>query len=235
MNPYDEKNIGIIDAITLRKIKQTRILVVGMGGIGGHLANHLVRLGIKTLHICDHDVFQPSNINRQLFSKTTSIGKLKTDIVSKALHDIRQSVEIVTHKCRIENIDEQIWNNIDIVMDALDSIKTKRYLENVASKHNIPLIHGAIAGWFGQVGIIMPGSGIISRIYEGKDYGLESDLGSPTFTPSIIAGVMISELIKYMKNHENALINKIMLFDLLNHDYQILFFNHISNKNKKEI
>ena len=228
VDDYDIKNMAILKPEGIRKLKRMRVLIVGLGGIGGHLANHLARLGVKSLHLCDFDVFQPSNINRQLFSFEATIGKPKADIVGKAVQGIRQDVQVFTHACRIDNIDEHVWNDIDVVMDALDNVKTKLYLQEMAHKKNIPLVHGAIEGWYGQVGIIMPGSEILSRLYEKKKHGLETDLGSPTFTPSVIAGVMIGEFIKYIEGDKRALTNKIMMIDLLNHDYQILAFSGIN-------
>lgn len=233
MHDYDIKNTELISITGLNKVKDTRVLIVGLGGIGGHLANHLARLGVKTLHLCDHDVFQPSNINRQLFSSVASLGSSKADIVGKAVQGIRQDVKVVVHACRIENLDSHIWNDIDIVMDALDNVKTRIYLEDMAYRHNVPLIHGAIGGWYGQVGIIMPGSRILARLYQGKEQGPEAILGSPTFTPSVIAGIMVGEFVKCMQNDEHALIDKIMMIDLLNHDYQILTFDEPNERKER--
>lgn len=234
MNTFDEKNKGIIDDSTLQRIKQIRLLVVGAGGIGGHLANHLVRLGVKTIHLCDYDVFQASNLNRQLFSSLAVLGQRKVDVVARAISGIRPDVTIVSHPCSIEDIDSSIWEEIDIVLDAVDSIKTKLNLEDMAKKHNLPLVHGAVAGWYGQIGIIMPGSNVLHHFYKDSEYGLEKELGSPTFIPSVVAGMMVSELIKFLQGQDKALINKIMMVDALNHDYHTLAFNHLSSDKKKE-
>ncbi len=230
MNQYDEKNMGIINTITMARIKKTRILIVGLGGIGAHLTNHLVRLGVQTVHLCDHDVYQRSNINRQLFSAEKMVGKSKVVVVTEALTGIRPDVEIIAHACKIEDINEKIWSQIDIVMDALDSSKMKIYLEMIAGEHRLPVVHGAIAGWYGQVGIIMPGTHIINRLYDGKDYGLDANLGSPTFTPAVIAAMMVGELVKFLDGDEKALINKILMVDLANNNLETLAFEDMHNK-----
>jgi molybdopterin/thiamine biosynthesis adenylyltransferase len=223
MNSYDEKNMGIIDNQALHRLKQMRILIVGMGGIGGHVANHLVRLGVHSVHLCDFDVFEASNINRQLFATQDVLGLPKVSCVKKAVENIRPDVDIVIHHCRIEQLDAKVFQRIDIIMDALDSIKSKLYLEEVATNHKLPLFHGALGGWFGQIGIAMPNSKLLSRFYENADHGLEASLGAPTFTPSIIAGMMVSELLKFIAQPEHALINRILSVNLLNHEYDILF------------
>jgi len=223
MNSFDEKNKGIIHSETFDYLRQMRILIVGVGGIGGHLANHLVRLGVHSVHLCDFDVFEASNINRQLFATLDVLGQPKVTVVKDAIKNIRKDVNIITHECRVEDLNEQVYQQIDIIMDALDSIKTKLYLEEIASRHNLPLFHGALAGWFGQIGIVIPKSKLLSRFYEEADHGLELTLGAPTFTPSIIAGMMVSELLKFIAEPEHALINRILSVNLLNHEYDILF------------
>ena len=234
MDKFDEKNRGIIDDSTLQRIKQLRLLIVGAGGIGGHLANHLVRLRVKAIHLCDYDIFQTSNLNRQLFSNLAVLGQRKVDVVARAISGIRPDVTIVSHPCSIEDIDSSIWEEIDIVLDAVDSIKTKLNLEDMAKKHNLPLVHGAVAGWYGQVGIIMPGQNVLHQFYKDEKHGLEKELASPTFIPSIIAGLIISELIKYIQDQDKALVNQIMMVDVLNHDYQTLSFNVLAKEKKKE-
>lgn len=230
MDSFDQKNTGVIDSLTMWRIKHTRVLVVGAGGLGGHLANLLVRLGIKTIHLCDYDVFQPSNINRQLFSSETNIGQLKVEVIKENVKAIRSDVQVVAHACRIEDLEETIWHNVDVVVDAVDSFKVRRYLEDIASKHNLPLLHGAVAGWYGQVGIVMPGSDLLTRLFGNQDHGLETELGCPTFIPAIIAGMMVSELVKFLQDDGSALVNKILMIDVRNHDYRILDFNQSSKK-----
>lgn len=232
MNSYDEKNTGVINKETLQRIKSLRVLVVGVGGLGGHLANHLARLGVKSLHLIDFDVFQPSNINRQLFSSSSNLGKSKVQVVGDAVRSIREDVKVIVHESRIESIDKQIWKEVDIVMDAVDTIKVKQYLEEKATEYNLPLIHGAVAGYYGQVGIIMPGSNVLKRLYDDQSKGLEAELGCPTFIPSIVAGMMISELVKLLQGDKNALINRIMMIDVANPDYQTITFIPDSKKGK---
>lgn len=229
---FDQKNAGIIDSKTFEVIQKLHVLIVGVGGIGGHLANHLVRLGVSHIHLCDYDVFQPSNINRQLFSKNTNLDQLKVDVIKESLKDVRTDVKLISYPCRIEDLDHDVWSSINIVFDALDTPVTKIWLEKMATRFRIPLIHGAIAGWFGQVGIIVPGAHMIDQIYDSDNQSFDRSLGSPTFTPSIIAGIMVSEMIKYLQGNQ-SLVNKVLMIDLFNHEYQILSFDEA--KRNKEI
>ena len=231
MDNFDEKNAGIIDSNTFEVFKKLHVLIIGVGGIGGHLTNHLVRLGVSHVHLCDYDAFQPSNINRQLFSKTANLGQLKVDVLMESLKEIRSDVKLISHPCRIEKLDNDVWSSINIVFDALDTPGTKLYLEKMAAKFRIPLIHGAIAGWYGQVGIVTPGYHILDKIYDQDNQSFDRSLGSPTFTPAIIAGIMVSEMIKYLQGNQ-ALVNKVLMIDLLNHEYQIVGFDR-ADENKE--
>lgn len=229
-----EKNFGIIDQDTFKRLQSIRILIVGLGGLGGHIANNLVRLGVLHLHLVDQDVFDITNLNRQLFSSYETIGHAKTTVVKKALLAINPDAEITTHQVRIQDLDTQWFDRIDLVVDAVDDIATKRDLEQLASQHDIPLLHGAIAGWYGQIGLIMPGSNLLHDLYQDKNQGLEHTLGSPTFTPAVVASLMTSEFVKYMMGLEQALINQIMMIDLLHHDCQILLEHHALKTKRKE-
>ena len=73
-------NRGILSETELEKVSQTRILLVGLGGLGGHLVNSLARLGVRSLMLVDYDRFSPTNLNRQLFSSTETLGKYKADV-----------------------------------------------------------------------------------------------------------------------------------------------------------
>ena len=160
MDQYS-KNMGIINEEELSLIKKIRVLLVGLGGLGGYIASSLVRLGVTELIIIDFDKFDITNLNRQIYSTTSTIGKSKVQITKKNLEDINPSVKIKIIESRYDDsIDTSIYENIDIVFDAVDNIKTKLILEKHSSLFDKPLIHGAIGGWYGQVGVIMPKSNI---------------------------------------------------------------------------
>ncbi len=222
MDQYS-KNMGIINLEEHIKITQTKVLVVGLGGLGGFIASSLVRLGVKELVIVDFDKFDESNLNRQIYSTTSSIGKSKAEVTKKNLEDINPSVKIKKVETRYDDtIDKSILDDIDIIFDAVDNIETKLILEKHSSLYNIPLIHGAIGGWYGQVGVIMPNSNILSEIYMNKTKGIEDTLKSPTFIPGIVGNMMISEFIKFILG-KGALVNQILYIDVLDHEYRIIY------------
>ena len=217
------KNMGILNESEFKLIRDTNVLLIGVGGLGGFIASSLVRLGVRNITIIDFDKFETSNLNRQIFSNASTLGKMKVDVVKDALLEINPKVIVKAIAGKFdEAIDPKIFDTIDIVFDAVDNISTKILIEKFCFKFNKPLIHGAIAGWYGQVGIILPGSNILKELYQHHTKGIEETLKSPTFIPGIIGNIMISEFLKFTIKKE-ALINKILYVDVLEHEYKIIF------------
>jgi molybdopterin/thiamine biosynthesis adenylyltransferase len=107
---------------------------------------------------------------------------------------------------------------VDLIFDCLDAIPSRLNLQEVGERLNIPIIHGAIGGWYGQVAIVWPGSKLLSNVYGTRQEGIEKTLGNPPFTPPFIASLMVSEGIKVLlgkKERENTL----FFADLLNNQW----------------
>lgn len=110
----------------LEKLKNAKVAVVGLGGVGGIAAVSLVRSGVGNIIICDFDVVQASNINRQIIANTTNIGKLKTDVLEKMLLEINPDCHITKISDKVS--DKLFDYNPEYVIDAIDDIKSKKYL-----------------------------------------------------------------------------------------------------------
>lgn len=221
---FYEANRKILSDEAIATMKNMHVLLVGAGGIGGYVASGIVRLGVGTLSIVDMDRYEPSNLNRQLFSSQGTLGHYKAEVVREACMKIHGETLIKAYLNTVESLEETLLHEeIDYVIDAVDSIKTRLFLEAFASKKTIPLLHGAIGGWYGQIGIVMPESHLLSRIYGTSETGLEKTFGSPTFTPGVVGSMMISEFVKHVIHDENALVNKLLFIDLLHHDYEIIY------------
>ncbi len=214
--------MGILNLEELQIIKNTNVLVVGAGGLGGYICSSLIRLGIKNITIIDDDNFELSNLNRQIFSTTKTVNKSKVKVTKEKLLEINPNAIIKILQMKYDKtINKTLYPSIDIVFDAVDNIETKLLLEHHCSIYNKPLIHGAIGGWYGQIGIILPNSYILKEIYKDKVYGIEKTLKSPTFIPGIVGNMMISEFLKFQL-HKDALTNKIFFIDVLDHEYRII-------------
>lgn len=211
-------NLGIIDDKEFNKIQSSHVLIVGLGGIGGNFVNNIVRLGIKNITLIDFDKFEISNLNRQLFSNYENIAKYKVNVVRDELLKINPNCNINLLIDKIENVDAEHFKKIDYIVDAVDTPKTKIYISELSNQLNIPLLHGACAGWYGQIGWILPGCNLIAETYKSRISGLEDELLNPSFTPSAIASMMTSEFVKFIIGSNETVINELLLIDLYNNN-----------------
>lgn len=207
---------GIVSKDLLKRFQIIHVLIVGCGGLGGNVANQLVRLGVRHLTLVDFDWFDESNLNRQLFATEETIGNAKVDVLKQALYQIDSASSIQTYKLHIEDISDEIYSNINYIIDCVDSIPSKTYLNQLSTTHSIPLLHGACAGWYGQVGWIEPGSTLLKDLYQDSKIGIEKTLKNPPFAPSITASYMVAEFVKYLDNPTSATVNELLFIDVKN-------------------
>ncbi len=137
-----DRTLKIIDNRLLEKIKKQKILLVGVGGVGGFALESLIRLGFHNITIIDNDVIEESNLNRQVISLTNNIGKLKTDVAKERGLQINPKAKITTHSIFLnkENIDDIFKTSYDYIIDACDTITTKFLLIKKAKELNIKII-----------------------------------------------------------------------------------------------
>lgn len=136
---------GVLSADDLIKLLQSRVLVVGCGGLGGHVAALLARQGVGHFRLCDPDIFEESNINRQLFCTTSTLGLSKVAVAASGLKDIAPYVEIEALPifATPENLPD-LTQEVNVVLDCLDSLPAKFMLEKAAMEQKIPFVHGAV-------------------------------------------------------------------------------------------
>ena len=171
-------------------------------------------------------MFEESNLNRQVLSNEEDLGKPKAEEAAEQMRLINSEVTVrpVAEFIREDNA-RQLVAGHDVVVDALDNINSRKILEAACEAEGIPLVHGAIAGWNGQVAVIMPGDRIIEMIYSGdEDKGSERETGNPAFTPAVIASMEAAEVIKLLLGREGSLKNRMLMIDLLNHQYETVDF-----------
>ena len=221
-----QRNMNLMTQDEITALKEKRICVVGCGGLGGYIVEMLSRLGVGNITAIDGDVFDETNLNRQLLSEEALIGSSKAEAAKSRIQKVNSEVEVVakTVFLREDNAEALIAGH-DVVVDALDNISTRRILEKACSACDIPLIHGAIAGWYGQVTTIMPGSGVFSKLYpETAEKGIETELGNPSFTPALVASIQVSETLKLLIEKGEPLVGRLLTLNLLDHEYQIFEF-----------
>ena len=204
-------------------LREKRVVVVGCGGLGGYIIEQLARLGIGHLTVIDGDVFEESNLNRQLLSTVENIGQSKALVAHEHVKKINPDVKVVTCNLFL-NADnaKDLLQNHDVICDALDNIGTRLMLQKFARELQIPMVYGAIAGWYGQVSTIFPGDHIPGSIFQAAlSKGIEQELGNPSFTPALVASIQVSEVLKIITGKGKCLRNRFMLIDTLEQEIEV--------------
>ena len=122
------------------------IAIFGLGGVGGHIVDALIRSGIKKVILIDHDVISLTNINRQLIANFATLGRKKVEVMKEHLLKINPSLEIITYDIFYDENSDLDLTNVSYVIDAIDSIKSKIHLIDYCYKHHIPIISSMGAG-----------------------------------------------------------------------------------------
>ena len=219
-NRYDRNRIFSIDQQD--ELGEKKAAVIGCGGLGGYAIEMLARAGVGHLRVCDGDVFDETNLNRQLLCTEDVLGKSKAEAAAERIKAVNSKTEAEAFCCNLteENADE-ILAECDVVIDALDSVGAKLMLQRACRRQEIPMIHGAIGGWFGQVTTIFPGNDTLSLVY-GEGAEVSQEYGNPSFTPAMTASVQVSEALKVMLGMDALLMRKLLFIDLLTNDFQIV-------------
>ncbi len=217
------RNMNTFSPEENEQFKNFRVCVIGCGGLGGYIIEMLGRLGIGYITAVDGDVFEETNLNRQILSTERLIGREKAQVAKERMAEVNSEVEIMPiFGFLTEENYQEILKGHDIIIDALDNMFSRKILARGCNELKIPLVHGAIAGWYGQVSTIMPGDHTMDRIYSGEENkGVEVELGNPAFTPALVASIQVAEVTKVLFNKGDILQNKLLTVDLLNHDYEV--------------
>ena len=195
---------------------RARVGVVGCGGIGGYVVEGLARLGIGTIVVADPDSFDESNLNRQLFSSIAAIGMAKVEAAAARIPAINPAATLVPHRERLTRDNgAALLKDCGAVVDALDSIAARLELLEVCGSLGIPMVHGAIAGWYGQLSVQYPGDTVLDQLYgSGEGAGEQIRLGNPPFTPMAAAAFQIAEVCKILTGQGRQLRGRVLMFDL---------------------
>ncbi len=211
------------DALTeeeFRALRAGRVLVVGCGGLGGHLIELLARLGVGSLTVVDGDVFEETNLNRQLLSTEALLGCSKAQAAADRVRAVNSQVSVhpVCQFLTPGNADSLVAGH-DLVMDALDNTEARKVLSAACSAAGVPMVHGAICGWYAQVSTILPGSDALQRIYPGQAVSNKTSL---SFTPALCASLQVSEAVKLLTCRRGELEGRLLFVDLRAMEWQII-------------
>jgi molybdopterin/thiamine biosynthesis adenylyltransferase len=196
-----QRNRRTISTAGQLKLLHSSVAVVGCGGLGGYAIEQLARLGVGRLVVIDPDHFEEHNLNRQLLSTLAELGRAKVEAAASRVASINPAVSVVPLQLAFGAAHgAALLAGVDVVIDALDSIPVRLELSQACATLGLPLVHGAIGGWYGHVATQLPGDRTIEQLYGDatEPRGVEQELGNPSFTPAVIASLQVAEACKLL-------------------------------------
>lgn len=225
------RNFQSISLAEQSLLADTRVCVVGLGGLGGGVVEILARIGIGTLDLVDGDSFDETNLNRQLLSTEKGIGTSKARAARKRVEAINKMVAVNSFDMFLtrENAHD-IMDHAHVVVDCLDSINDRFLLQDLARSRDIPLVSGAIGGTSGQVTVIYPEDPGFELIYgdswrdsrENSEHGIEKTMGNLAHCALLVASLQASEVIKVVLGRGEILRNKLLICDLMTNTFEVM-------------
>jgi adenylyltransferase/sulfurtransferase len=214
------------------KILSSKILIVGVGGLGCPAAESLVRAGVGTLGLIDNDIINLSNIHRQSLFSSKDLKKLKVSVAAKKLKEINPLTKIKTYKSRLsEKNVKNIIKNYELIIDGSDNFKTKFLINDYCIKFKKKLITGAISKFDGHVFTFDfkdKKTASLKNFYQEKKISddilnceFEGVLGT---TALIVGAIQASEALKMIIEIGQSLKNQIFIIDLLNLNFRKVKF-----------
>ena len=173
----------------LKRLENSSVAVIGVGGVGSHAAEALARAGIGRLMLLDSDLIQPSNINRQLHATVATVGQAKVEVMAGRIKEINPDCEVIAHNVRLDadNLQPLLASGFDLIVDAIDSFAAKKALIVWCVQSGIPVISS-----MGAAGRLDPSSVRVADISKSQGCRLARKLRKELKKEGISKGVMVA-------------------------------------------
>jgi molybdopterin/thiamine biosynthesis adenylyltransferase/rhodanese-related sulfurtransferase len=211
------------------KLLKGRVLLLGAGGLGAPAALYLAAAGVGTLGLVDADTVDASNLQRQIIHATSRLGQNKVDSAEFAIHDLNPDVKVIKYQERVNssNVDRIFGAGWDVIVDGCDNFPT-RYLVNDASLfHKIPVSHGSIFRFDGQVTTFMPFQGPCYRCLYPEPPPAHlapscAEAGVLGILPGVVGVIQATEAIKLILGKGDPLVGRLLTYDSLRMSFRTL-------------
>ncbi|PLX93915.1 MAG: thiamine biosynthesis protein ThiF [Desulfuromonas sp.] len=217
-----QRNQAMLSLDDQRRLFASHVAVVGCGGLGGYVIEGMARLGVGRITAIDPDIFEEHNLNRQLLATLEQLGRPKAAAAAERVAAINPVVDVIPIQSRLNAQNgATLLRGADVVVDCLDTVSVRLELAETCSELGVPLVHGAIGGWYGHVSTVLPGSLSFDRLYgkSQQEKGVEKNLGNPSFTPAVVASLEVAEVCKLLLHQGTTLDDRALSIDLLDMEF----------------
>ncbi|KMQ65947.1 thiamine biosynthesis protein ThiF [Chryseobacterium sp. FH2] len=212
-----------------RKIINSKVLVIGAGGLGSPVIQYLTAAGVGTLGVADFDEVELHNLNRQIIHNENSVGNLKVESAEEFVKNLNYQVNFIGIKSKIEESNaEEIISQFDIIVDGSDNFKTRYLVNDVCVKLQKSLVYGSILGFLGQIAIFNHNrSRNLRDIFPEPPFDENlpdcDSLGVLGTLPGIVGSMMADQALKIIMGLPLN-INQMTLVDTLSWKFQTIDF-----------
>jgi molybdopterin/thiamine biosynthesis adenylyltransferase len=207
------RNLGSLTAGQQQTLQASTVAVIGCGGLGGFVVEELARLGIGELRICDPDRFDTTNINRQLYAGSATLGRSKAETAARRIREIHDHCTAHGYGDTFQQVGKELLTGAELACDCLDSPVDRLELGALCAEQQIPLVHGAVDRWYGQVAVLPPGSTLLHELYRGEQK-LHAPPSVPVPVAALVASLQVNEICKLLLGMESQLMDTWMSIDL---------------------
>ena len=220
-----------------RNLSQSRVLVVGAGGLGSPVLLYLAAAGIGHIGIIDDDCVDLSNLQRQVLHSTATVGQLKVESASNRLLELNPDLKVTTYGVRLapENIESILDAGWDVVIDGTDNLPTRYLLDDACFLKNIPWVYGSIYRFEGQISVFNYQQGpcyrdLFSEVPPPQSVPSCEEGGVLGVLPGVIGSLQANEAIKIILGLGEVLNGRLLLYDAELMNFQTLSFTHNSER-----
>jgi molybdopterin/thiamine biosynthesis adenylyltransferase/rhodanese-related sulfurtransferase len=208
------------------KLLDAKVLLLGAGGLGSPAALYLAAAGVGTIGIIDMDVVDSSNLQRQILHNLERVGMRKVDSARLTLEAMNPDVKVVTYDTRLgaDNVLE-IFDGYDVIVDGTDNFPTRYLVNDAALLKNIPVVHGSIFRFEGQITVFNPYIGPCYRCMIPEPPPAElapscAEAGVLGVLPGIVGSIQAVETIKLILELGDPLVGRLLTYDALDQSFR---------------
>ncbi|HZT54187.1 MAG TPA: molybdopterin-synthase adenylyltransferase MoeB [Gaiellaceae bacterium] len=208
------------------RLLESRVLLLGAGGLGSPAALYLAAAGVGRIGIVDDDRVDASNLQRQVLHSTARLGEWKAESAKRTLEELNPDVEVVPYLERLtsENVDRILADGWDVIVDGADNFPTRYLINDAAVWHGIPLVHGSIYRFEGQATVFKPNEGPCYRCLFPQPPPPElapscAEGGVLGVLPGIVGSLQANEALKLCLGVGEPLVGRLLLFDALSTEF----------------